>query len=63
MPVLNDTTERYDMTAGQYLFDSLDEVRDCATRRLWIYNNERPIISLLRAFLVNSAETNGLKNK
>ena len=38
-------TVRYDWLA-QYLFDSLDEVREFATRWLWHYNNERPNMGL-----------------
>ena len=34
-------TVRYDWLA-QYLFDSIEEVQEYATRWLWIYNNERP---------------------
>lgn len=50
-PQQNAYVERYNRTVrydwlGQYLFDSLDEVRDFATRWLWIYNNERPNMGL-----------------
>ena len=38
-------TVRYDWLA-QYLFDSIDEVQESATRWLWTYNNERPNMSL-----------------
>jgi putative transposase len=38
-------TVRYDWLA-QYLFDSIDEVQDYATRWLWTYNNERPNMGL-----------------
>ena len=39
--------ERYNRTVrqewlGQYHFDTLDQVRNYATRWLWTYNNERP---------------------
>jgi len=34
-------TVRYDWLA-QYLFSSIDEVQEFATRWLWTYNNERP---------------------
>ena len=33
-------TVRYDWMA-HYLFDSIEEVQDYATRRLWTYNCER----------------------
>lgn len=38
-------TVRYDWLA-QYLFDSIDEVQDYATRWLWTYNHERPNMGL-----------------
>jgi len=38
-------TVRYDWLA-QYLFDSIKEVQDHATRWLWTYNNERPNMAL-----------------
>lgn len=38
-------TVRYDWL-GQYLFDSLAEVQEYATRWLWTYNNERPNMGL-----------------
>lgn len=38
-------TVRYDWLA-QYLFDSIEEVQDHATRWLWSYNNERPHMAL-----------------
>lgn len=46
-PQQNAYIERYNRTVrydwlGQYLFDTLDEVRDFATRWLWTYNHERP---------------------
>ena len=38
-------TVRYDWLA-QYLFDSIDEVQESATRWLWTYNHERPNMAL-----------------
>ena len=38
-------TVRYDWLS-QYLFDSIAEVQDYATRWLWTYNNERPNMGL-----------------
>lgn len=38
-------TVRYDWLA-QYLFDSIEEVQEYATRWLWTYNNERPNMGL-----------------
>ncbi len=38
-------TVRYDWLA-QYLFSSISEVQDCATKWLWTYNNERPNMAL-----------------
>jgi putative transposase len=38
-------TVRYDWLA-QYLFDSLAEVQDYATKWLWTYNHERPNMAL-----------------
>ena len=38
-------TVRYDWLA-QYLFDSIEEVQDYATRWLWTYNHERPNMGL-----------------
>ena len=38
-------TVRYDWLA-QYLFDSIDEVQESATRWLWIYNHEWPNMAL-----------------
>ena len=38
-------TVRYDWLA-QFIFDSIDEVRDFATDWLWTYNNERPNMAL-----------------
>jgi putative transposase len=50
-PQQNAYVERYNRTVrydwlGQYLFASLDEVRECATRWLWTYNHERPNMGL-----------------
>jgi len=50
-PQQNAYIERYNRTVrydwlGQYLFDSIDEVQDHATRWLWTYNNERPNMAL-----------------
>jgi len=46
-PQQNAYIERYNRTVrqewlGQYHFETLDQVRDHATRWLWTYNNERP---------------------
>ena len=46
-PQQNAYIERYNRTVrydwlNQYLFESLEEVQDFATRWLWTYNNERP---------------------
>lgn len=46
-PQQNAYIERYNKTVryswlSKYLFDSLEEVQDYATRWLWFYNNERP---------------------
>jgi putative transposase len=46
-PQQNAYVERYNRTVryswlSQYLFDSIEEVQDYATRWLWFYNNERP---------------------
>lgn len=38
-------TVRYDWLA-QYLFDTIAEVQDYATRWLWFYNNERPNMAM-----------------
>lgn len=38
-------TVRYDWLA-QYLFESIEQVREFATRWLWTYNNERPNMAL-----------------
>lgn len=46
-PQQNAYIERYNRTVryewlAQYLFDSIDEVQEFATRWLWTYNHERP---------------------
>lgn len=46
-PQQNGYVERYNRTVrydwlNQYLFESIDEMRDFATKWLWTYNNERP---------------------
>jgi len=38
-------TVRYDWLA-QDLFDTLEQVQDCATRWLWVYNHERPNMAI-----------------
>lgn len=38
-------TVRYDWLA-QFLFDSIEEVQESATRWLWTYNHERPNMAL-----------------
>lgn len=38
-------TVRYDWLA-QYMFDSVEEVQDYATRWLWTYNHERPNMAI-----------------
>jgi putative transposase len=50
-PQQNAYIERYNRTVrydwlSQYLFDSIQEVQDFATRWLWIYNHERPNMAL-----------------
>lgn len=50
-PQQNAYVERYNRTVrydwlGQYLFDTLEEVREFATRWLWHYNHERPNMAL-----------------
>jgi len=50
-PQQNAYIERYNRTVrydwlGQYLFESIDEVREFATRWLWHYNHERPNMGL-----------------
>ena len=44
-------TTRYNRTVrtewlGQYIFQSIEEAQDYATRWLWTYNNERPNMAL-----------------
>ena len=46
-PQQNAYVERYNRTVrqewlGRYIFNSIEEVQDRATRWLWTYNNERP---------------------
>ena len=46
-PQQNAYIERYNRTVrydwlNQYLFESLEEIQDFATKWLWLYNNERP---------------------
>ncbi len=46
-PQQNAYVERYNRTVrqewlGQYIFETIEEVQDHATRWLWTYNNERP---------------------
>ncbi len=38
-------TVRYDWL-NQYIFTTIEEVQDAATRWLWTYNNERPNMAL-----------------
>jgi len=50
-PQQNAYIERYNRTVrydwlSQYLFSSIDEVQEQATRWLWTYNNERPNMAL-----------------
>lgn len=50
-PQQNAYIERYNRTVrydwlGQYLFESIAQVQDHATRWLWTYNNERPNMAL-----------------
>lgn len=50
-PQQNGYVERYNRTVrydwlNQYLFETLDEMRDYATKWLWTYNNERPNMAL-----------------
>ena len=50
-PQQNAYVERYNRTVrydwlNQYLFDSIEEVQDFATRWLWSYNHERPNMAL-----------------
>ncbi|SEA16438.1 Integrase core domain-containing protein [Desulfuromusa kysingii] len=50
-PQQNAYVERYNRTVRydwltQYLFDTVAEVQDYATRWLWLYNNERPNMAI-----------------
>ena len=50
-PTQNSFIERFNRTVryawlSQYLFGSIDEVKEFATRWLWSYNNERPNMAL-----------------
>ena len=50
-PQQNAYVERYNRTVrtdwlSQYLFESIPEVQDAATKWLWTYNNERPNMGL-----------------
>lgn len=50
-PQQNAYIERYNRTVrhdwlSHYLFESIEQVQDCATRWLWTYNNERPNMAL-----------------
>ncbi|MBH04199.1 MAG: IS3 family transposase, partial [Xanthomonadales bacterium] len=50
-PQQNAYVERYNRTVrtdwlSQYLFESIPEVQDAATKWLWTYNNERPNMAL-----------------
>jgi putative transposase len=50
-PQQNAYIERYNRTVryawlSQYLFETIDEVREFSTRWLWSYNNERPNMAL-----------------
>jgi len=50
-PQQNAYVERYNRTVrydwlNHYLFDSIEDVQDRATKWLWIYNNERPNMAL-----------------
>ena len=50
-PQQNAYVERYNRTVryawlNQYLFSSINEVQECATRWLWSYNHERPNMAL-----------------
>jgi putative transposase len=50
-PQQNAYVERYNRTVrydwlGQYLFESIAEVQNFATRWLWTYNHERPNMAL-----------------
>ncbi|MCF6329547.1 MAG: integrase core domain-containing protein, partial [Henriciella sp.] len=46
-PQQNAYVERYNRTVrtewlGQYIWNSIEEIKDHATRWLWTYNNQRP---------------------
>ena len=50
-PQQNAYVERYNRTVryewlAQYLFDSIEEVQEFATKWLWTYNHERPNMAL-----------------
>ncbi len=50
-PQQNAYVERYNRTVrydwlSHYLFESIDEVQDFATKWLWTYNHERPNLAL-----------------
>lgn len=50
-PQQNAYVERYNRTVrqewlGQYIFYSIEEAQEHATRWLWIYNNERPNMAI-----------------
>ncbi len=50
-PQQNAYIERYNRTVrygwlNQHLFESIEEVREFATKWLWVYNNERPHMAL-----------------
>ena len=50
-PQQNAYVERYNRTVrydwlNHYLFDSIEDVQNRATKWLWIYNNERPNMAL-----------------
>ena len=50
-PQQNAYVERYNRTVrhewlGQYIFNTIEEAQDHATRRLWTYNNERPNMAI-----------------
>lgn len=50
-PQQNAYVERYNRTVrydwlNQYLFSTIDEVQEFATRWLWSYNNERPNMAI-----------------
>ena len=50
-PQQNSYVERYNRTVrydwlNQYLFETIDEMRDFATKWIWTYNNERPSMGI-----------------